>query len=854
MRIAMSLYNAVAEGDCSAILNTFISSAKKTADTFSSVGVRSKRTGSIFAEEKCDEFFHNNTTQSNDIPYNLILVELLDLLARNEMTTVEAKQIALMEALAREEEKFAKNGGWLSPRRRKSHKLSFRQQMHEDEEDAMRISAKILSNTRPPTNFVLRSSDLKKNKQKQENLKDDDDHSQSKQLDQAQRLGDDQEHERRPPPLFDGSIGLNTGSLVHLACIVDQPFILAMLLVLGADPKSKHSAFRRLLIHEAACSNSVQCLTFLLELSKAFPDDTFQSGGKYLGSHCFPVLFSNTSKKAQSVYNLFKPCTTARDSKLLAANITPPASSPVSQNSNGIHTYFPFVAKLRLIQNLLGQIQSKKMSPSLAAIELLSQSRYSLSSSFSQILTECDGHGNTALHWGAFKNCPECVSALLSAGANPNASTFTTGWTPLHDAAYSDSTEATRLLIDGGADPNARANSGATPLCFAAQEDSPNAAEILLDAGADPYVFCCGNSQNGDINQQHHNNNNNIFNPVFLGNGNGSLPPPVTLTTTTSRFSGYTPLHYCAHYNAAKAAKVLISHGCPIEIYDLADRLPIHIAVARGSSNVLRELLIAGAKLEVERNPSFSDSSNNFEIGRARSFDSAMLPRRNQNMRVEQQSQQQYQHNDDTSQNLQPLQRQPDIIPPPPPHHSSLISDEQSQNLASSPVLRQMVPREPHTSSKPWNCLSQKSIDECVSLIEAAEGSWSRGTHKLFSPKDRRAVLELLRVGKRLEQEGSGIFLDLWPHVLSFCGRGWFETTDEKRMVEGGGGELDCGIPIVQNLIQKKSRIPFTTKNSSILLNDMNQSDDIDRSTSAVESIEDNNNFVRDLTQFQLDN
>ena len=36
--------------------------------------------------------------------------------------------------------------------------------------------------------------------------------------------------------------------------------------------------------------------------------------------------------------------------------------------------------------------------------------------------------------------------------------------------------------------------------------------------------------------------------------------------------------------------------------------------------------------------------------------------------------------------------------------------------------------------------------------------------------------MELLRVGKRLEQTGKGIFVDLWPEILSFCGRGWFEV------------------------------------------------------------------------------
>jgi hypothetical protein len=55
----------------------------------------------------------------------------------------------------------------------------------------------------------------------------------------------------------------------------------------------------------------------------------------------------------------------------------------------------------------------------------------------------------------------------------------------------------------------------------------------------------------------------------------------------------------------------------------------------------------------------------------------------------------------------------------------------------------------------------------------------------LFTPSDRKAVMELLRVGKRLEQEEKGIFIDLWPEVLSYCGRGWFETESETEAMEG---------------------------------------------------------------------
>jgi len=91
-----------------------------------------------------------------------------------------------------------------------------------------------------------------------------------------------------------------------------------------------------------------------------------------------------------------------------------------------------------------------------------------------------------------------------------------------------------------------------------------------------------------------------------------------------------------------------------------------------------------------------------------------------------------------------------------------------------------MIPAQPIKSSKPWNCLTQQAIDECRDLIAKAEQSWSPDLHLLFTPQDRKCVMELLRVGKRLEQQETSIFVDFWPLVLSFCGRGWFESNRRK--------------------------------------------------------------------------
>ena len=75
---------------------------------------------------------------------------------------------------------------------------------------------------------------------------------------------------------------------------------------------------------------------------------------------------------------------------------------------------------------------------------------------------------------------------------------------------------------------------------------------------------------------------------------------------------------------------------------------------------------------------------------------------------------------------------------------------------------------------------AEVAVDTAV--VEAYENQAGEGAGEQIvePPADRKAVTELLRVGKRLELQGSGIFIDLWPEVLSFCGRGWFEVEEEE--------------------------------------------------------------------------
>jgi ankyrin repeat protein len=557
------------------------------------------------------------------------------------------------------------------------------------------------------------------------------------------------------PPIFDGSVANATppplggsatgasggaGTILHLACAMDLPLVLAFLLSMGTDGRASHTAFRRLMIHEAACNGSIGCLTLLLEMGKRFSNATEneRGGSTSSGAPFFPDTLS------------------LPHSSLLAGTSSEPAGSfpPITMNlrhfrRESTRPVIPkgdYLALLRRFRALSQRVRNGEMKQLDAARALLENAPLPESTK-SSLIRSCafkndsfssrtflrphgsaDGHGNTPLHWAAFKNETECVSLLLEYEANPNARAHPSGWTPLHDAAYSNSPECIELLVNKGARVDARANSGATPLCFAAQEDASGAALLLLQKGADLTARCAGAPQDDS-------------------HGAASIHPH-------SRFSGYTPLHYCAHYNAHKASHVLLAHAmskAAMETPDLSGRLPIHVAVARGSSDVLRELLHAGARIDLRPNNEAEGGSPRLTGGPNSFFALPETPR---------------------------ARRPPSPESPTTPNRNRIRSRSSSTSPVTSPVLRSMIPQEPINSSKPWNCLTQRAIDECKDLISKAEQSWSPDRHLLFTPQDRKAVMELLRVGKRLEQQGV-LFVDLWPQVLGFCGRGWFDPEPE---------------------------------------------------------------------------
>ena len=719
-------------------------------------------------------------------------------------------------------------------------------------------SASILSNSCPSPSFVITRQDRDR-RLRQLDVNDNDETSTIDYDPPIQeRGGGGGENNDQQIHLFEGSVanatpgnlnegGTGVGTAQHAACLLDSPFALTLLIVLGVSIDARHTAFRRLAVHEAACADSPLCLGLLMELGSRFSLELFSE----------TVDPTSSTAAAAAGSGSFESCNDLCSSSNNGVKVRPPhhrkpgkkklnpfrggwnkgkqsnggssilKKCPSDENEDVVeHTSFPVALKvmcnaIQLLRTgdmseidaahyVLDRVSISKQAKVVLALQCPhlpptvtvkqvaglsnSSSPFATISSFSTvndpfrsnhrdmqtlfIKRNVDGHGNTPIHWAAFKNSVRAMDVLLSFNVDVNIRAQPSGWTPLHDAAYSDASNAVARLIEAGASVDARSHSGATPLCFAAQEDAPNATRILLKAGADPSMRCLGNSPG--IYIRANNADNNQFH---------------------SRFSGYTPLHYCAHYNAAKAARVLLyeRNVCGVnllEIADLNDKLPIHVAVARGSSQVLRELLHGGARVETPSyQPAVFTRPTGHQLSTFTTQSTPLAIPRNDGA------------NDETAHSTSSI-----VVTP-----------------VSSPILRAMIPSQPVTSAKPWNCLSQNSIEECKHLMTEVELNWTPERHPLFCPSDRQAILEVLRVGKRMEQ--AHIFLDLWPHVLSFCGRAWFEPVRNKQLSAANRREY----------IDEEEEISLQLSNSFMDL------------SGADSSMDSSGEEMEEFTQFELD-
>ena len=194
----------------------------------------------------------------------------------------------------------------------------------------------------------------------------------------------------------------------------------------------------------------------------------------------------------------------------------------------------------------------------------------------------------TALHCAAHAGEKETILELLHSGADVDIEN-SDGWTPLHCATSFGHIAAMTTLLSRGANVEARDSQDSTLLHVAFESEQPIALiETLLAHGANL------EARSGPMVTLLHvaamvDNEENVLFLIHKG---------AEIQAKTGE--GYTPLHYAATNDNARNIQLLLKHGAHVNERSNDGATAIHFAASHGAEQALTTLVDNGGDLEIK--------------------------------------------------------------------------------------------------------------------------------------------------------------------------------------------------------------------------------------------------------------
>ncbi|XP_066157041.1 85/88 kDa calcium-independent phospholipase A2 [Euwallacea fornicatus] len=224
----------------------------------------------------------------------------------------------------------------------------------------------------------------------------------------------------------------------------------------------------------------------------------------------------------------------------------------------------------------------KSMSPLQVAITTLNLKTVQMLVATNCSLEHLDNDGNSVFHYAA-STTKDIIAALVQGNSSKCLNLLNNnGYTPLHMACRADKPDCVKALLIAGADVNKTATGDGD----------------YMEPG---YV---GNFLQDNPNTLHHSDMKNGGTPLHWANSRVVIEAliEVNCNINAENFERKTALHVMVERQRLDCVVALLSRQAKVDLPDKDGNRPIHLAVKQGHLPILQALIVFGANLDLLNN------------------------------------------------------------------------------------------------------------------------------------------------------------------------------------------------------------------------------------------------------------